>query len=203
MLCLMTYLAQTFDQRRFKRIDVELPVRFLLGEAQHAARVTNMSLGGAAFSTRVRPRIGARIVAYIDRLERFEGVVVRLFRRGFAIQFSLPDAKRKRVADILMLIANKIDPANALGRRRTARMNTKNDVCACVFGDGGAENCRISDISIMGASIMSRRRPRIGSTVRFRQSEARVVRHTKGGFAVEFPEYWRNISPWQSWRTYD
>ena len=85
------------DQRSFQRVSVNLPGRLML--ANHDAyecTVLDMSPGDASFICLGRPRIGERIISYVDHLGRIEGTVATLSDAGFAILLNATDRKRER-----------------------------------------------------------------------------------------------------------
>lgn len=168
------------------------------------ARLINISVGGAAIGHTVRPAIDSGIIVYIENLDRFEGRVVRLFRRGFGIQFDMGDRKRQRLADAIEAMSNGAPkPTAAHERRGVKRVSGEGDSILCRLDNGDTVECEIIDCSVANASLRCAARPFLGSEVRIGQSRARVIRHTKDGFAVEFADYWNARPPADSYVIYD
>jgi hypothetical protein len=65
------------------------------------------SPGGIAFSSEAGVQPGERIIAYLNQIGRIEGRVARTFATGFAVQTTLPPAKREKLADQLTWLANR------------------------------------------------------------------------------------------------
>jgi hypothetical protein len=94
--------AKAEDQRRHQRVKVRLAGRFMRSDRLEFDCVSiDASPGGIAFSSDARVQPGERIVAYLNQIGRIEGKVARTFAGGFAVQMSLPPAKRDRLADQL------------------------------------------------------------------------------------------------------
>ncbi len=185
----------TIERRRYKRVPLALPVRFLSQATEiSGARVVDISLGGAAIASPFRPRLGDMIVAYIDCLERFEATVVRLFRGGFAVRFDIGKRKLERLSEKLTYLSNQKDLKLPTELRRSARSAGKK-TCVCRYPGGVAHDCQIVDFSTIGASLDSKTIPPIGAVVKVGKADAKVVRHTERGFAVEFSSYWEALPP--------
>jgi hypothetical protein len=194
----MTFHSFSVDQRQHERFCVDIPVAVLSAEEEHAARLIDISLGGGAFESAARPTPGERVVIYLGRTERLEGVVIRRFRSGFAAHFQLSDYKRDRLAAFIRRAAAGRAPDD---EPPSAVLRRSDNAATCRYADGAVETCVVKDASIVGASVKAARKPIVGEAVTIGRSKAVVVRHTRDGFAVEFPEYWRTVSPWRGWMT--
>lgn len=185
------------DRREYPRHAFDLAVRYMInGVGEAAARLLDISLGGAAFACAGRPRVGDKVLAYVDALERFQGRVVRLFRGGFAVKFELGDRKRERLSRAIALrAAESRNPAYS-GQRQLARRDGAGKSCACILPGGGRIDCTVVNFSVVGAYLRAPQRPPVGSMVETGKAQARVVRHTEDGFAVEFTSYWENLPLW-------
>lgn len=144
-----------------------------------------MSVGGIALSA---PAVGAlreRVVAYVDQIGRIEGRIVRLFKGGFAISYSVSPSRREKLADQLTWIANRA----VLGLpedRRHERQIPSNPWSKLVLDDGSELRCRILDVSTSGAAVRSDIRPPIGASVFLGRMRGRVVRHAVDSVGIEF-----------------
>ncbi|MBN9053737.1 MAG: PilZ domain-containing protein, partial [Rhizobiales bacterium] len=96
------------DQRAFQRVSVNLSGRLMLASHEEFdCTVLDMSPGDASFVCAARPKMGERIIAYIDHVGRIEGTVALLNADGFAIQLNATDRKREKLAAQLTWIANR------------------------------------------------------------------------------------------------
>ena len=90
------------ERRRFKRMDVSLNGRFMVEDTkEYPCEVFNMSPGGMAVRAPFSPRVGERVISYIDHLGGPDGKVARTFDGGFAVEFKISAPKRERLANVL------------------------------------------------------------------------------------------------------
>lgn len=175
------------DQRRFKRIAIDLGARFLLADgSEHSGRVANISAGGLAVLAARTPAAEASVVLYVEEIGRLEGRVVRLFPGGFACALALPALKREKVVESLMLLLNR-DLLLGSDLRRHERVPATGDA-QLRLPDGQALPCRLLDLSVSGVSLQVVPPPAIGTDVSVGRMRGRVVRHHDSGCAVEFRE---------------
>lgn len=179
-------LVSARERRRFQRVKVTLLGRYMLEDRREfPCQIMDMSPGGVALFATERPRIGERIVAYIDELGRIEGVAVRYLPNGFALTLTMPRAKREKLADQLTWFANRA----ALGLpedRRHERITPREAGTTLRIPDGGEHVVRIIDVSLSGAAIATTAKPKIGAIVTIGQKQGRVVRVAAEAIAIEF-----------------
>jgi hypothetical protein len=152
---------------------------------EFACLTRDISPGGIAITTEGAVRRGERIVAYVNRVGRVEGIVARIFNGGFAIEMKMPASKREKLADQLTWLANQ----RALGLaedRRHERIVPRDRRSTLRLQNGSESLVTLIDISISGAAFAADESPPISSTVIVGSTAARVVRHFAGGVAVEF-----------------
>ena len=174
------------DQRSFQRVSVNLTGRLMLpNHDEYECSVIDMSPGDASFVCSARPRVGERIIAYVDHLGRIEGNVAILNDEGFAITLTATDRKREKLAAQLTWIANKHELGLPEDRRhdRLTPRNTRTDL---TLDDGRRYPCRIIDLSLSGAAVDIDVRPALGTAVQLGHMKGRVVRHFQEGVAIEF-----------------
>ena len=174
------------DQRSFQRVAVNLSGRLMLtSHDEYDCTVIDMSPGDASFVCTARPRMGERIIAYVDHLGRIEGTVALLGDQGFAIQLNATDRKREKLAAQLTWIANKHELGLPEDRRhdRLTPRNTRTDL---MLDDGRRYPCRIIDLSLSGAAVDIDVRPALGTPVQLGSMKGKVVRHFQEGVAIEF-----------------
>ncbi|MCD1266487.1 PilZ domain-containing protein [Shinella sp. AETb1-6] len=174
------------DQRNFQRVSVNLSGRLMTANHdEYDCTVLDMSPGDANFICAARPRMGERIIAYIDHLGRIEGNVALLNDTGFAIQLTATDRKREKLAAQLTWIANKHELGLPEDRRHD-RLTPRNTRTELTLDDGRRYPCRIIDLSLSGAAIDIEVRPALGTPVQLGSMKGRVVRHFQEGVAIEF-----------------
>ena len=90
---LQTLPEASADRRRFHRVEVDLGGRLMLADRREFPCVTkDISPGGVAINSTVRPGIGELVIVYLDVVGRIEGTVVRYFPNGFAMTISASPA---------------------------------------------------------------------------------------------------------------
>jgi hypothetical protein len=160
------------DQRSFQRVSVNLSGRLMLASHdEYDCTVLDMSPGDASFTCEARPRMGERIIAYVNHLGRIEGTVALLNERGFVIVLNATDRKREKLAAQLTWIANKHELGLPEDRRHD-RLTPR--------------NTRTIDLSLSGAAVDIDVRPALGTPVQLGNMKGRVVRHFQEGVAIEF-----------------
>ena len=174
------------DQRSFQRVAVNLPGRLMLANHEEFdCTVIDMSPGDASFVCTARPRMGERIIAYVDHLGRIEGSVAAIGDAGFAIQLNATDRKREKLAAQLTWIANKHELGLPEDRRHD-RLAPRKTLTELTLDDGTKYVCRIIDLSLSGAAVDTESRIPLGTSVQLGGMKGRVVRHFQEGMAIEF-----------------
>ena len=174
------------DRRRHRRVALTLLGRFMRENKQeYPCKLIDISVGGAALMSPVSVDDGETIIVYLDQLGGLEGVVVRQFPGGFALQLKATQHRREKLAAQLTWLLNRheLDPAEA---RRHERVVPRNPASSLTLEDGTSEACQVLDVSISGASIATSLRPAIGSEVLLGKLRGRVVRLHDHGIAVRF-----------------
>jgi len=184
---IMDVLPLSEEQRRFQRVRVNLLGRYMLADRREfPCQVVDMSPGGMALVAPVSGKTGERVVAYIDHLGRLEGIIVRVFPNGFAMEIAATQRKRDKLAAQLTWLANRHILGIAEDRRHD-RIVPRNPRSTMVLPDGSAVTARIIDMSLSGAGVKTEGpNPPIGTLVTLGKIQGRVVRHLEEGFAVEF-----------------
>ncbi|WP_419901525.1 PilZ domain-containing protein [Kiloniella sp.] len=89
------------ERRRFPRYNCELKALINLGESWETTECLNISGGGICFSTRLRPALDNTIKIHIDNFGRFEGIVLRHMKDGFAVQLNASEFIMQQLAEQL------------------------------------------------------------------------------------------------------
>jgi len=179
-------LPQSDERRRFQRVRVNLLGRYMLSDRrEYPCQVQDMSPGGMALVAPVAGKAGERVVAYIDHLGRLEGTIVRVYPNGFAMTIAATARKRDKLAAQLTWLANR-HILSLPEDRRHERIIPRNPRTTMVMPNGISVTCRIIDMSLSGAAIVSETKPPIGALIWLGKTQARVVRVNDEGFAAEF-----------------
>jgi hypothetical protein len=176
------------DNRRFQRVRVELHGRFMTMKerAEFPCKTLNMSPGGAIFDAGNDVIEGEKIVVYLDELGRIEGIVSRKIFRGFAMQIDASDRKREKIAEQLIWLANKSLLGLSDGRSMD-RVIPQNPYATLSINEGNKVPCKVENISLTGAAVQIKIKPRQGDVVALNGQIARVIRVSDEGCALEFP----------------
>jgi hypothetical protein len=178
--------AEHAERRRHRRVPLALLGRFMRANKQeYPCKLTDISVGGAAFMSPVDVEDDERIVVYLDCLGGLEGKVVRRMHGGFAIQLSATQHRREKLAAQITWLINKHELAT-VDARRHERVVPRNPASTLQLEDGTVVDCQVIDVSISGASIASQLRPPIDSEIVLGKLRSKVVRHHDSGFAVRF-----------------
>lgn len=174
------------DRRRHRRVPVKVFGRFMRDDKQeYPCEVINMSAGGMALLSPVRCADQERIVAYLDKFGRLEGIVARSFEGGFAVRILASPAKQEKIANSLTWIANE----KVLGladERRYERIALGNPASKLILPSGEVHLCHVIDVSLSGASIKCALQPPVNTMVILGRMRGRVVRHHDKGVAIQF-----------------
>ncbi len=176
--------AERVDRRKHLRVQLPLKARFLndAGE-EHRCVVIDVSAGGAFVRTKNPPAFGKKVILYIDHLGRFEGLVTRSDKNGFAIHYKNGREKSAKIADSITEVLNK--GRRSKDRRQERRTNQEKPTLV-YFEDGRTEECAVVDISLTGASIEISPRPPLGMRLILGRMTAKVVRRHDTGVGVLF-----------------
>lgn len=167
-------------------MEVSLTGRFMVEDTkEYPCVVFNMSPGGMAVRAPFSPRIGERVISYIEQLGGLDGTVARTFEGGFAVEFKISARKRERIANVLTWYSSgEHSVEDRMHERYAPRIADQK----LILPTGQVYPCRVIDISLSGASIATRLRPDIDSLVILARHRGRVVRHHDEGFAIQFVE---------------
>jgi hypothetical protein len=178
-------LQSEADRRRHRRIDVTLRGRYMRADhKEFPCETLNISAGGVALQSAFSGAAGERVVAYLERIGRIEGRVVRSFDAGFAMELSTPSLKHEKLNWRVASLTQKAEREPE--RRRAERVAYEQWRTIVVDGDGRQYAAAIVDLSPGGAAIRMDAAPPVGAEVTVSGRRARVARRTVDGVAVEF-----------------
>ncbi len=181
-----TPAAQTAPPRSFQRVTVNMTGRLMLANREEYPCVAaEMSPGDVVISCLGLPRLGEKVIAYIDHLGRLEGQALQMTEGGFTMSITATDRKREKLAAQLTWLANRHELGLPEDRRHD-RLTPRITRAELSLEDGTRYPCRLVDLSLSGAAIDVDFRPPIGTVVSLNQMRGRVVRHFAEGVAIEF-----------------
>lgn len=174
------------DRRGFKRVDLKLTGRFLVGDNQdYEMHTSNMSCDGAFIVSSEAPGIDQQIVCYFEDVGRVVANVVRHTPDGFAVRFHTSPHKRDKLADRLTWLINR-DKLGLEEDRGTARYRASGEALVNLSG-GRQLRCSVTDISLTGAAFEAHGKPPfVGEKVSVGNLVGEVVRVTSNTFAVRY-----------------
>lgn len=179
--------AEPVDRRRHQRVTLCILGRSLFEDGrEYPCRILDISPGGVALRSPVTGEVGARVVAYVDHLGRLEGRIARNFERGFAMTIDATGSRRDKLADSLTWMANRTVLKLKEDRGYERQAPTKATNVMLKLADGSVHQCRVADVSMSGAAVVTDLRPDIGTSLSVGRMHAKVVRHFDEGIAVEF-----------------
>jgi hypothetical protein len=175
------------ERRRFYRAPLVVGGRMLdAGGVEYDCRTADISPGDVRIASAAgQPRVGERVVLYLDGFGRVSGRVARTCGEGeVAIIFDFSVHKREKLAEQLTVAINK-----DIGVESPAATTGKADVNAAQveLENGESYGCEILDFSLAGITVKTLKPPPLlGSWVRIGGIYGRVARLIEGGFAVDF-----------------
>jgi hypothetical protein len=174
------------ENRKYERIQLFLPGQLFnpLTEQSVECKVLNLSAGGAAVQCETAFTSGLSLVLYIENFGRFEGKTIVHGNGQLALEFSIGEAKRSRLKEMLSSFAAS-GVAGVTEVRKHARIPSL--VSGSITLQNGEElRCEVLDISLDGVSLRTRVRPPIGEIVNLGRARGRVVRHHAEGIAIQY-----------------
>ncbi|MBY9068504.1 PilZ domain-containing protein [Hyphomonas sp. WL0036] len=174
------------DRRGFKRVELKLTGRFLVGDTDDfELRTANMSCDGAFIVSKELPGIDEQIVCYFDDVGRVVANVVRHSPGGFAVRFHTSPHKRDKLADRLTWLINR--DRLGLDEERGSERYRASGEAVVNLSDGGQLKCSVTDISLTGAAFEANGKPPfVGEKVSVGNLVGEVVRVTGNKFAVRY-----------------
>jgi hypothetical protein len=128
---------------------------------------------------------GETIIAYFADIGRIEGIILDSNRNGFAIHMQMTSRQKEKLSEKLQWM-NEQDTQSLPDHRRHARYTPEKTEALLTLDDGTQHTCKILDLSLSGAAIVTELRPAIHSILSLGQTQAKVMRHFDTGIAVEF-----------------
>ncbi len=182
------------ERRRFQRIEVYLPGRYMLEDGSEFPCVCiDVSVGGVRLRAAQAGPWGSRVVAYIDGIGRLEGYIVRRAPGWFALETRVTLRKGERVEERIAWIRESETVASPDTRRLSRQFVERQDVTLSTV-DGRQQIAQLTDISREGAALLSDAVLELGERVRLDNRRARVMRVFPGGMALKF-ENWADEKP--------
>lgn len=174
------------DRRGFKRVELKLTGRFLIGDSEdHVLSTADISCDGAFIVSSERPGLDQQVVCYFDEVGRVVANVVRVSPEGFAVRFHTSPHKRDKLADRLTWLINR-DKLGLEEERGETRYRASGEAIVNL-ADGSQLKCSVTDISLTGAAFETTGKPPfVGERVTVGNLVGEVVRVTGDKFAVRY-----------------
>lgn len=174
------------DRRVHERVPVNLFGRCMFeNKLEIPCQAINISPGDMAAIAAHIPKVGERVIIYLDDIGRIEGNVVRLFKGGFALVIKGTHRMREKLASKITWCRENSEFGN-VNSRRHSRIVPRQPMSEIRLPDGRAYQIEIIDISLSGAAVKSDVRPAIGTALTLGGMQGKVVRHFDNGLAIEF-----------------
>ncbi|MDB5593866.1 MAG: pilus assembly protein PilZ [Hyphomicrobiales bacterium] len=178
-------LAAITGKRKHIRVGAKLAGNALLDDGlEFSCETTDVSAGGMALVARVSPRVGQRIVIYLELIGGLNGEVVRVSDLGFAVAFHATLRKRDKIATQLTWLNNR-DLLGQESLRAQDRIVPTSRRCRATFANGDWSWTEVVDLSRSGVALTGIQL-QVGSDVTIGTTRGKVVRLLPNGFAVEF-----------------
>ncbi|MFD1744311.1 PilZ domain-containing protein [Rhizobium helianthi] len=170
----------------FQRVTVNMTGRLMLASKdEYPCNAVEMSPGDVMVDCVGTPRLGERVIAYIDHIGRLEGQALQLTPNGFIMSINATDRKREKLAAQLTWLANRHELGLPEDRRHD-RLAPRVTRAELRLDDGTVYVGRLVDLSLSGAAIDLETRPEVGTQVYLNGMRGHVVRHFAEGVAIEF-----------------
>ncbi len=174
------------ENRKYERIRLFLSGQLFdpLSHQTAECRILNLSAGGAAIECSSRFPHGICLVLYIDNFGRFEGKTVLHTNGQLALQFSIGEAKRDRLIEMMRSFGLE-GLAGITQLRKHARIPSL--ASGSITRESGEQlACDVLDISLDGASLRTKVRPPVGEVLSLGRARGRVIRHHADGIAIQY-----------------
>jgi hypothetical protein len=176
---------QGANRRRFERVPVNLPGRYMLEDgAEHPCECLDISVGGVRLRGPIAGPWGSRVVAYIEGIGRLEGYIVRRAIGWFALEVHSTARKGERVQERIAWLLE----ATNFERREPAEQQFVRREVALETLDGASHPAQLTDITRQGAALLTEGKYEVGERLRLDHRDARVVRSFPGGVALAFDD---------------
>lgn len=159
----------------------------LSDQREYDCEIRDISASGV---TIIAPEAGEpceRVVVYVAEIGRLEGIIVRTFEDGFALELRLTPFKQEKLLRSLEWLQKKGEKGLA-SQRRHERIVPEKPGSSFTLPDGRTYPCEVIDMSISGASIRVSVVPGIGTPVHLGKMRGIVARHHSEGVAIEFTD---------------
>lgn len=128
---------------------------------------------------------GDNIIAYIDDLGRIEGTVISSQRDSFTLQLQHTSRQQAKLESKINWLSKNLNSQQFDQRRHTRRPPARTEAML-LLDDGTQHECKILDLSLSGAAIVTALRPPLRSIVTLGNTQAKVMRHFDDGIGIEF-----------------
>lgn len=178
----------------FYSVNVDLEGRLMREDySEQKCKIGRMSPALASFICASQPKIGERIVSYVDQVGRLEGIVSHINQDCFEVVINATPRKQGKLAAQLTWLANKHEMQDADDRRHE-REYVGDQNSEIRLEDGRTYPCKIIDLSVSGAAFEVSIRPEIGTIVWLGSMKGHIVRHFDTGISMEFSSVRQSVA---------
>lgn len=131
--------------------------------------------------------IGESITVQFDQFGELKGAIDKVLDGGFHFKINANDEERAALAAKIEWFEKSVHN-QVKDLRDNGRVVPREPLSTLVFADGGIVRCLVIDMSRTGAAVSAGIIPEVGTPLAVGKLVGRVVRHLRGGFAVEFVE---------------
>lgn len=129
--------------------------------------------------------VGESITVQFDQFGELKGSIADVMDRGFNFDIVATEEERAKLAARIGWFEKSLR-AEVSDVRFDGRAVPREPLSSLIFADGSAMRCLIIDMSRSGVAVSAGVVPDVGTPLAVGKLVGRVVRHFKGGFAVEF-----------------
>jgi len=185
---LVDFKEDTAQQQHYPQADLRLSGRYMLPDQREFACSTRyISVNKAMILGPEQGNIDDRVIAYLEKVGRFDGRIQEKVEGGFILTFTLSPIKAEKLADQLAwLLSNDCD--GQIADRRHERIVPNYSLSTLTLQSGMKIHCHIIDVSISGAAISLKTRPELGTRIILGSTPGRVTRNLQHGVVIEFLE---------------
>ena len=170
-------------QRDARKSVVSVPGRFSFADVRDArgerrvfgCHAVNPSIREIVIASPVTAKKDARVIAYIDHLGKFDGLVMSVLQRGFVMSVNAKQHERRKLAAKIEWLQQHKN-SEVPEQRADSRFVPKDPYSRMILADGHVETCLILDVSVSGAAISADTIPAIGTVLAVGTITSRVVR---------------------------
>lgn len=152
---------------------------------EYPCRLQEISLFEASLLSSILPNNGENLLCLLDDLPLVEGYVEKQFQGGFVVAIDLTARGRKLLGDRLNNL-NNLNVSSERFSNQKQKVFSQSNWAEITFKNRSKSICRVEDLSLLGASLITEARPPVGTEVSLNQILGRVEDHHTYGINIAF-----------------